>query len=147
MYTLICDEFANVQRGVHMKEYTTKQRTLLLSVFQEHGGQPLSIDGILAQLPPGSQISRSAVYRNVDKLAQEGLLQKTLSEDGRKALYQYIRCQTHCERLHLRCEKCGKLFHLESEADEGALRSVLKKSGFRLDEQASVLAGICKDCD
>lgn len=130
-----------------MKEYTTKQRTLLLSVFQEHCGQPLSIDGILAQLPPGSQISRSAVYRNVDKLAQEGLLQKALSEDGRKALYQYIRCQANCERLHLRCEKCGKIFHLESKADENALRSVLQKSGFRLDEQASVLAGICKDCN
>ena len=48
-----------------MKEYTTKQRALLLSVFQAHGGQPLSIDGILAQLPPGSQISRSAVYPRI----------------------------------------------------------------------------------
>ncbi len=129
-----------------MKKYATKQRTLLLSVFQEHSGESLSIDGILALLPPGSQVSRSAVYRNVDKLAQEGQLRKTLSKDGRKALYQYINCQAHCRRLHLRCEKCGKVFHLESQADENALRFVLQKSGFRLDEQATVLTGVCKEC-
>ncbi|MEA4964635.1 MAG: Fur family transcriptional regulator [Oscillospiraceae bacterium] len=130
-----------------MKEYATKQRMLLLSVFQEHSGEPLSIDGILAQLPPGSQISRSAVYRNVDKLAQEGILRKTLSEGGRKTLYHYIRCEAHCERLHLRCEKCGKVFHLENEADEDTLQSILQKNGFRLDEQATVLSGVCKDCN
>lgn len=129
-----------------MKEYTTKQRLLLLSIFQEHSGEPLSIDEILGQLPPGSPISRSAVYRNVDKLAQEGLLRKTLSREGRKATYQYIHCQAHCERLHLRCDQCGKVFHLDSEADESALRSVLQKNGFRLNEQVTVLSGVCKAC-
>lgn len=130
-----------------MKEYKTDQRRILLSFFSENGGESFSVDQILAILSADAQISRSSIYRNVDKMAQEGLLRKTLSADGRKALYQYSACETHCDRIHLQCEKCGKVFHMENASDEERLKSVLGRSGFRLDERAAVLPGTCKACD
>ena len=130
-----------------MKEYKTDQRRILLTFFSENSGESFSVDQILSILSADAQISRSAIYRNVDKMVQEGLLRKMLSSDGRKALYQYSACETHCDRIHLQCGKCGKVFHMENASDEERLKSVLGQSGFRLDERAAVLPGTCKNCD
>ncbi|MEA4934533.1 MAG: transcriptional repressor [Lawsonibacter sp.] len=128
-----------------MKEYNTEQRVVLMTFFQENRGEQFSIDEIVARLPRQARISRSAVYRNVDRMVQEGLLRKARLEESRKALYQWMDCR-HCERIHLRCEKCGRIFHMKSETDEETLKSVLQNSGFQLDKQASTLPVICKNC-
>lgn len=130
-----------------MREYKTEQRKVLLSFFTKNSGEAFSADQILSGLEPEAQISRSSIYRNLDKMVQEGLLRKTLSADGRKALYSYADCRQHCDRIHLQCGKCGRVFHMENPSDEARLKSVLGKSGFRLDEHAAVLPGTCKDCD
>lgn len=130
-----------------MREYKTEQRRLLLSFFSENSGEAFSVEQILSALAPTAQISRSSIYRNLDKMVQEGLLRKTLSNHGRKTLYGYADCRQHCDRIHLQCGKCGRVFHMENASDEARLKSVLGKSGFRLDEHAAVLTGTCKDCD
>ena len=129
-----------------MRDYQTEQRRLLLDFFRAHGGETFSVDGILASLPAEAQVSRSAVYRNVDRMAREGLLRKTLAADGRRALYQAVRCGEQCERIHLQCEKCGRVFHMEDAEAEARLRDALGRSGFTLDEHTSLLSGTCRDC-
>lgn len=130
-----------------MKAYQTGQRKLLLDFFASHGSGAFSVDGILAALPADAQVSRSAVYRNVDRMVREGLLRKTLSADGSKALFQAAAaCGAECEHIHLQCEKCGRVFHMEDTDEEARLREALDRSGFRLDEHASLLSGTCRDC-
>ena len=129
-----------------MKTYKTGQRQLLLDFFAAHPGEAFSVDGILAALPAEAQVSSSAVYRNVDRLTREGLLHKTLSADGRRTLYQAVDCGSRCERIHLQCEKCGRVFHMEDAEAEARLRDALGRSGFTLDEHASLLSGTCRDC-
>lgn len=129
-----------------MRAYQTGQRLLLLSFFRENSEAAFTVDQI-AQNFSDAQISRSAIYRNVDKMAQDGLLRKTPAAEGRKMLYQYVACKAPCERIHLRCEQCGRVFHMEDKADEEALKSVLQKEGFRLDDRATILPGICRECN
>lgn len=129
-----------------MKAYQTGQRKLLLDFFAAHAGEAFSVDGILAALPAEARVSRSAVYRNVDRMAREGLLRRTLSADGAKALYQAADCGAECARIHLQCEKCGRVFHMEDAQEEARLRDALDRSGFKLDEHASLLSGTCRDC-
>ena len=130
-----------------MRDYQTEQRRLLLDFFAAHGGEAVSVDGILAALPAEARVSRSAVYRNVDRMAREGLLRKTLAADGSRTLYQAVDCGEKCERIHLQCEKCGRVFHMEDAQEEARLRDALDRSGFRLDEHASLLSGTCRDCN
>ncbi|MGE4277543.1 MAG: Fur family transcriptional regulator [Lawsonibacter sp.] len=118
----------------------------LLAFFKENSGERFSIDQIVARLPQNARISRSAVYRNIDRMEREGLIRKSRLGESRKALYQWMDCSKHCQRIHLRCEKCGRIFHMESERDEERLKSVLEHSGFQLDKQTSALPVICKDC-
>lgn len=128
-----------------MKEYQTNQRQVLLEVFSENRERKLTVEDIIDLLPEQKQISRSAIYRNVDKMVQDGLLDKTLIPGGRKTAYQFACCEKDCKRIHLRCEKCGKLTHLESENDESRLSELLAENGFKTDEHAVIL-GVCKDC-
>lgn len=129
-----------------MREYRTEQRKLLLTFFRQHAGRSLSADDLLHALSPSTRISRSAVYRNLDRMAREGLLEKTLSAEGRRSLYQYAKCEERCDRIHLRCERCGRLLHLKNESADSALTALLKKSGFDLNEHSTVLNGVCGDC-
>ncbi|WP_040658526.1 Fur family transcriptional regulator [Oscillibacter ruminantium] len=129
-----------------MKEYQTEQRKTLLRFFQENQEHKFSIDDIIRGLPPEAPISRSAIYRNLNKMVRDDLLKKTIESTGRKSLYQYAPFKTCCDRLHLRCEKCGKIMHLENESAESDLTALLAKNGFVLDEHATVLVGVCKEC-
>lgn len=129
-----------------MKEYQTGQRKALLKFFQQNQGRKFSIDDMIQELPPEPPISRSAIYRNLDKMVHDSLLEKSLESTGRKTLYQYTPCEACCDRVHLRCEKCGKIMHLENKSAESDLAALLEKNGFALDEHATVLIGVCKDC-
>lgn len=128
-----------------MKEYETGQRKALLLFFKRNSGRLVSIDEIVDALSRNAHISRSAVYRNVDRLAQEGLLSKTLAPGSRSALFRYIDCGS-CERIHLQCERCGRVFHMDDPEDEDRLREALERGGFELDGQSTVLPGTCREC-
>lgn len=129
-----------------MKEYLTGQRKVLFAFFEKNKDGWFAIDQILSELPETISISRSAVYRNIDRMEQEGYLRKSLSDDTRKALYQYNDCSADCPHIHLRCEQCGRIFHLQNEEEEKKLKSVLQENEFQLDEQATMLIGKCKKC-
>ena len=128
-----------------MKDYQTGQRKALLDFFAQNSTEAFSADQIVSLLGT-EKVSRSAVYRNIDRMLQEGLLRKSQSPDGRKALYQYVDCRQDCNRIHLQCGKCGRIFHMENASDEERLKSVLDSSGFHLDEQATMLHGTCRSC-
>lgn len=129
-----------------MKAYETKQRKVLLAFFQKHQENKFAVEDLLRELPADLQISRSAVYRNIDRMVQDGLLRRELQQDGRKTFYQYLACGKSCPRLHLQCEKCGKTMHLETREDEAKLQQLLQKNGFQLDEHATLIMGLCKKC-
>jgi len=129
-----------------LKEYRTTQRNLLAAFFEKHCDERLSIDQIMEALPSASAISRSAIYRNVDRMVQDGLLRKSAQAGSRKFLYRYIGGGKCCQRLHLQCTKCGRIFHLEDQAGETVRQAALRKNGFQIDEQQTMLYGLCKNC-
>lgn len=129
-----------------MKEYQTAQRKALAQFFRKNQGRKCSMDDLMRELPPEPPISRSAIYRNLDKMVCEGLLEKSWENTERKTVYRYSQSEVCCERIHLRCERCGKVLHMESTSEDAALAALLEKSGFALDESATVLVGVCSGC-
>lgn len=127
-----------------MREYLTKQRKALLSLFEENPEKRFSTDDIMKMLPNG--ISRSAVYRNLDRMSKDGFIEKTLSDDENRSIYRFVGREKDCERLHLRCEKCGKTFHFENENDENKLNDILNENGLILDRKSTLIVGVCEKC-
>jgi len=122
----------------------TEQRKQLLTFLKEHRDVQYSIEDIAEQLCTGSNISVSAVYRNMNKLVEEGSVARFAREGSRKFLYQYID-KDCCEHLHLKCNKCGHIFHMEDGFMEIVLLTAVKNK-FVIDKKKSILYGLCESC-
>jgi len=129
-----------------MKDYRTGQRKQLLAFLEEHREQPMSAEQIGSMiLSEGGEISLSAVYRNLDRLVQDGLVRRLPAEDGRKALYQLIgeECAGH---LHMQCTGCGNIIHMDDKATRAMHRAAQACGEFSIDRKRTVLYGKCKNC-
>ena len=124
--------------------YTTKQRKLLLETLENHVDETLSVELIAALLEPEA-VSRSAIYRNMSSLENEGLIKTVKLPGSQKVGFRYVgstRCKDH---LHLECTRCGRTFHLPTPATSLLIENVEQNSGFQVDT-STVLTGICPDC-
>ena len=93
-----------------MKEYSTRQRQLLVDFFKKHCDEQLTVKEIAGYVEINDKISMSALYRNIDKMLLEGIIQKYAKENGREFLYQYIdrdKCALH---LHLNARTAAESY-------------------------------------
>ena len=125
--------------------YQTKQGKALLEYFRSQGSRHVSVQEIAAGLP--EKIGVATIYRQLDKLAGQGLVQKYVN-DGGPACYQYVgedakSCMQH---FHLKCSSCGALIHLECEEMGRLSEHILREHGFRTDPTRSALYGTCAEC-
>lgn len=89
-------------------------------------------------------VSRATVYRSLDALVEEGLVDRLDFGDGRA---RYERNEgRHEHHDHLICTECGKViefFNLEIEAQQIA---VCTEHGFAPTDHTMHIYGICADC-
>ncbi len=127
-------------------KYKTKQGDLVLSCLSMSGGKHLTIDDICSILKEsGTPVGKTTVYRQMQKLLNEGLVTKYSVDSESGACYQYSgeNCQMH---FHLKCTKCGKLFHASCEFIESIEKHIFSHHGFSVDNTKTVFYGICGDC-
>lgn len=129
-----------------MKEYNTSKRKMLTDYFEAHRDLHLTAEQIVADLQDIGDISKSAVYRNLDRMVQDGRLIRSADEGGRLT-YQYVAAKACCDHIHMQCTKCGKIFHMQNESAEGALKAALQSSNFEIDSRRTVLYGRCGGCN
>ncbi len=128
-----------------MSEYTTNQRQLLLSFFEENPHQPFSAL-MLAQKLSSNGISQSAIYRNLMRLEKEGHLARVVRQGSREALFRYTK-SSHCANtLHLICTNCGEVSHPSPSPAHTLLEQLQNLDGFMLDSTKTVLYGLCRQC-
>ncbi len=138
----------NSLRGVRFtKKYMTAQRQLLLSFLREHSDQQFSVEELAEQLCNAHDISISSIYRNVNHMYAEGLVQRFSVSRSRQYLYQYLgedACSTH---MHLKCEQCGQIYHMDDKLMEVILASTMQNDNFEINVQKTILYGSCKNCN
>ncbi len=118
----------------------TPARLGLLDVF-EHVKRPLSVDELQQKI--GEGVDRVTLYRNVDSLAELGILKKIRLEE-RKVYYETALGTHH---HHIVCKDCGKVedvMECEVKVNE---KSILKSSGFsKITDHSLEFFGICNNC-
>ncbi|MCR5150233.1 MAG: transcriptional repressor [Clostridiales bacterium] len=128
-----------------MQKYNTSQREILISFFKEHADELLSVNDIAAGVSD-KQISKSAIYRNIAMLSDEGIIKHFVLEDSRKSCYRYIsnrECKSH---FHLTCKKCGKTMHMPKSTSEEIVNLIGENSAFKTDISQTVFFGLCENC-
>ncbi len=86
-------------------------------------------------------ISRGTVYRNLDRLAQEGKIRK-LEIPGGAERFDH-QCHDH---YHVKCERCGRVFDVDMDCVAGLLERIWDPHGFRFTGYDILFRGICPDC-
>ena len=111
-------------------KYKTKQRQALLDYFSSVKGQHVTVGDVCAHFQAqGVPIGKTTVYRQVEALAEAGVLRKYVIDESSAACFAFEEEPPHCQALHCKCEQCGKLLHLSADT---CLIAGNKKSAWEL---------------
>lgn len=130
--------------------YRTKQREEILAYLESTGGQHVTAKSVHRALgQSGSNIGAATVYRQLDKLVEEGVVRRFTLGQNEAACYEYVGENASCEHehcFHCMCTQCGKLYHMECDHLAGIAEHLSEEHGFFIDPQRTVFYGICDEC-
>lgn len=127
-------------------EYKTKQRALVEDVLKKCAQKHFTVDELAEELSAkGEKVGRTTVYRCLERLCDEGKVQK-YSAAGESACYQYLSKEDCHEHFHLKCTSCGKLIHIECEHISSLAEHIASAHGFSVNKLKTVLYGVCEEC-
>ena len=130
--------------------YQTKQKEHLLGYLKAHADRHITAAELLRALTDnGTPLGAATVYRQLEKLEAQGLVRRYCLDDRGSACWQYTGDATHpaCEsHFHLKCTRCGTLFHLECGHLNEIAAHVAAEHGFAIDPTRTVFYGICASC-
>ncbi len=131
-------------------QYRTKQMEELLSYLKSVKGVHITVKDICSHFQDeGITVGVTTIYRHLDRMVKEGLVAKYVIEGTDSACFEYIGEHENCKKpvcYHCKCEKCGKLIHLQCDEIESLGLHMLENHGFEVNSQRTVFYGICKDC-
>ncbi len=120
----------------------TKQRKVILEKLKSTTSHPSAVevyDTVRKELP---NISLGTVYRNLDILSREGLIQK-IETCGEQKRFDGIP-EPH---LHVICTDCGRGRDVHQELNLKMEELTRVKTDFKITGVRLELLGVCPECD
>lgn len=120
-----------------------------MEYLRKKGGHVTASDVCEYFTSAGTSIGQSTVYRQLERLVDEGIVNKYIIDGNSPACFEYVDREGECRHetcFHCKCEKCGRLIHLHCEDLEGLGDHLLSHHQFRLDTSRTVFYGICEAC-
>lgn len=131
-------------------KYKTKQREILLEYLRALSGEHITAGDVCEYCKAqGSTIGQSTVYRQLESLVDEGLVNKYTIDSNSPACFEYVGPDAHEDGetcFHCRCDKCGTLIHLRCEELNEIQNHLSKEHGFKLNPMRTVFYGLCDKC-
>ena len=118
-----------------------------LRVLEVVGGNnyPLPAADIYATLARSSRINRVTVYRILDLLVEQGLVER-ISTGGRAFYYGLAPNENHLPHPHFYCKECGQMDCLDPESLGIDAEALWKTFPGRIDKVEVRVDGVCKNC-
>ncbi len=129
--------------------YKTRQQELLFSYLREMQGKHFTAEDVRAHFEAKNiSIGIATIYRQLEKLVNDGKIQKYFIDDHSAACFEYAgeNCDASEQHFHLKCELCGRLIHLECEELEELGGHLKTEHGFVINPLRTVFYGVCTDC-
>lgn len=124
--------------------YQTQQRKILIDYLQHHKDRRFTIEELMIEMQDA--VPLSSMYRLMKKLADEGMVRKSVRPGERQYEYQIVEGKACHSHLHLQCTGCGKVMHLSNETTQKAQQLMHGVEGFELDYEKTLLYGTCTEC-
>ncbi len=118
---------------------------MLLRLFKSGGHRSLSAADIFKECE-NEDISLSAIYRNLKTMEDEGLICKVAGNRKSEAYYHYVNPHSCVGVVHLKCECCENVFHLNTHVSNFIFNFVQDEMGFTINNKSAFLLGKCGNC-
>ena len=124
--------------------YNTEKRSAIKNFLSKKKECAFSIEEICSEILMDGR-GKSTVYRIISEMVKDGSVRKISDPTSRRVTYQHLD-GVHCsEHLHLKCNECGRLIHLDEETTHELEERLISKNRFVLDDGA-MLFGKCEGC-
>ena len=120
----------------------SRQRDIVLEILKKSYAHPTANEVFLEAREIDKNISLGTVYRNLDLLCADGIIEKISTPIG-KDRYDLKKS----EHSHAICEKCGKVFDFVSYANLTKIKKeVLSQTELSVNIDEIRIMGLCKEC-
>ncbi len=119
----------------------SRQRELILRVLHNNIVHPTAdfvYELMKKEIP---NISLATVYRNLNQLAEAGIIRRIESLDGAV----HFDHDTH-KHYHFICIKCNKVYDIPYDVAPDLEQQVLEKTGLEVTEHDIAFKGVCPHC-
>ena len=122
--------------------YNTKQKDIILRVIKEQQHE-FTIKEIYNNLKHVAGLT--TIYRFVDKLVEDGRLDKYIGKDNTTYYHYLEKCDEH-NHFYLKCELCGDMIHIDCDCIEDLSNHIMKNHKFKLNKEHIIINGFCEKC-
>ncbi len=125
--------------------YMTRQQREVLQCIESCADGASAMELTESLHAQGSRVGLTTVYRHLERLEQQGLVHKVVTDQG--ARYQFCRSH-HAGRdcFLLKCERCGRIEHLDCSHLGELYRHLMEEHHFVINPRRTLFYGLCEDC-
>ena len=131
-------------------QYRTRQREEILTYLKTVPGKHVTAADVRNHFQAQSvSVGQTTIYRQLEKLVDEGLLKKYFIDEHSSACFEYVDADQHCHSnpcYHCKCEKCGKLIHMDCHEVAELQEHFMDHHHFKINPLRTVFYGLCAEC-
>lgn len=122
--------------------YATDHQKRLLNFFSENQNDSFSAIELVEIFK--DEINKATIYRKLSSMVDNRLIKKIYNPIKQNMEYQYLcQCDDH---LHLICQSCKKIIHLECGKANEFIHHILTAHQFNINQANTSIYGLCKEC-
>ena len=129
--------------------YRTRQKDELAKFLASVKGHHLTVADVCGLLKRRHKnVGATTVYRQLEKMVAEGTVIKYVTDLTTPACFEYIGAED-CHTpvcYHCKCEKCGKLIHVECDEIAATEEHMRLHHDFVVNPRRTVFYGLCGAC-
>ena len=122
--------------------YNTKQKTEIIDLIKTQTKE-FTVKDIHSKL--GDDVGLTTIYRVIDKMLKENLLNKNIDENN-ITHYQYLKECHEENHFYLKCDRCKNIIHIDCDCIKELKEHILNKHNFILNTDKIIIGGICENC-
>ncbi|MBR1738022.1 MAG: transcriptional repressor [Firmicutes bacterium] len=131
-------------------KYKTNQRKILLAYLKSMVGSHVTASDICEYFKKNDMpIGKSTIYRQLESLVGDGIISKYVIDGSHSAYFEYLETDGHNNikaHFHCKCEKCGKIIHLNCKEYDTLQEHLFDEHRFKPDLMKTVIYGLCEQC-
>lgn len=124
------------------QRYTDQQRDMVRYIFSQHNH--FDADQLVDNMKQaGFRVSRSTIYRTLEKLVDAGLLRNI--DVGARRYFEHD--YGYPQHEHLYCQQCHKMIEFQNPAIDKLIQEVARQHQFLSAGHTFIIRGVCGDCN